>query len=88
MMKTNYGDTINNLLFNKQYVILYIRSKLYKTNILKGKSRMKKIRLDFKYCERGRFYRTLLVKENINLIDLGCAIVTAFNGAFVVMTAQ
>ncbi len=43
---------------------------------------MKKIRLDFKYCERGRFYRTLVVKEDINLVDLGCAIVTAFNGAF------
>lgn len=43
---------------------------------------MKKIRLDFKYCERGRFYRTLAVKEDINLVDLGCAILTAFNGAY------
>lgn len=44
--------------------------------------RYKKIRLDFKYCERGRFYRTLLVKEDLNLVNLGCAIVVAFNGAF------
>lgn len=43
---------------------------------------MKKIRLDFKYCAKGRFYRTLLVKEDINLVDLGCAILTAFNAAF------
>ena len=44
--------------------------------------RYKKIRLDFKYCERGRFFRTILVEENINLVKLGCAIVAAFNGTF------
>ena len=44
--------------------------------------RYKKIRLDFKYCERGRFFRTILVEENINLVNLGCAIVAAFNGTF------
>ena len=42
----------------------------------------KKIRLDFKYCERGRFFRTILVAEDINLVNLGCAIVAAFNGEF------
>ena len=42
----------------------------------------KKIRLNFKKCQDNRFYRTLLVKEDLNLFNLGCAIVTAFGGSF------
>lgn len=42
----------------------------------------KKIRLNFKRCQDNRFYRTLLVKEDLNLFNLGCAIVTAFGGSF------
>ena len=42
----------------------------------------KKIRLNFKKCQGNRFYRTLLVKEDLNLFNLGCAIVTAFGGSF------
>ena len=42
----------------------------------------KQIKITFDYSKPNRFYRTLLVKENINLVDLGCAIVTAFNGTF------
>ena len=42
----------------------------------------KKLHLDFKYVGPNRFYRDLLVSENINLVDLGCAIVSAFGGAF------
>ena len=42
----------------------------------------KKIKLSFKYCEKNRFYRTFLVDENLNLKDFGCALITAFNGAF------
>ncbi|MGM9970523.1 MAG: hypothetical protein ACI35S_09040 [Anaeroplasma sp.] len=42
----------------------------------------KKVKLSFKYCSPKRFYRTLLVKEDTNLVDLGCAIVTAFKGTF------
>lgn len=42
----------------------------------------KQIKITFDYAKPNRFYRTLLVKENINLVDLGCAIVSAFNGTF------
>lgn len=42
----------------------------------------KKIKIEFKKCEKNRFYRTLLVKEDLNLFNLGCAIVTAFGGSF------
>ena len=42
----------------------------------------KQIKLTFKYSNPKRFYRTLLTKQNVNLIDLGCAIVTAFGGEF------
>ena len=42
----------------------------------------KEVRLDFEYCEKGRFYRTLLVLPGTNLVDLGCAIITAFGGMF------
>ncbi len=42
----------------------------------------KQIKLTFKYSKPKRFYRTLLAKQNVNLINLGCAIVTAFGGEF------
>lgn len=42
----------------------------------------KKVKLVFKYCQAKRFFRTFLVDENINLVDLGCAFVTALNGAY------
>ena len=42
----------------------------------------KKVRIDFKYCEKGRFFRTFLIKEDLNLVDLGCAFVTALEGVF------
>ena len=42
----------------------------------------KQVKLSFTNCELNRFYRTLLVKEDINLVDLGCAILTAFKGAY------
>ena len=42
----------------------------------------KKIRLEFKDCEKNRFYRTFLVKEDLNLFNFACAIVTAFRGSF------
>lgn len=42
----------------------------------------KKVKLVFKHCEPNRFFRTFLVDENINLVDLGCAFVTALNGAY------
>ena len=40
----------------------------------------KKIRLDYKFAEKGRFYRVVLVKEDMNLIELGCALVGAVGG--------
>ena len=30
-----------------------------------------KIRADFKYAAKGRFYRTFLVREDVNLGELG-----------------
>lgn len=39
-----------------------------------------KIRADFKYAEKGRFYRTFLVKEDMPLGELGEFIVTIFGG--------
>lgn len=42
----------------------------------------KQIKLTFDYSDPKRFYRTLLAKEDVNLVDLGCAIVTAFGGEF------
>ena len=39
-----------------------------------------KIRADFKYAEKGRFYRTILVKENIPLGELGELLVDIFGG--------
>ena len=43
----------------------------------------RKIRFDFKYCksdESDRFFRTLLVKKDLNLLNFGIAIVQAFKG--------
>jgi hypothetical protein len=40
----------------------------------------KKIRLDYTNCEKGRFYRILLVNENLPLSHFGCAVVAAFKG--------
>lgn len=39
-----------------------------------------KIRADFKYAAKGRFYRTFLVREDINLGELGELIVDIFGG--------
>ncbi|MCR5694730.1 MAG: plasmid pRiA4b ORF-3 family protein [Clostridia bacterium] len=39
-----------------------------------------KIRADFKYAEKGRFYRVFLVKENANLREMGEFIVEIFGG--------
>ena len=39
-----------------------------------------KIRADFKYAEKGRFYRVFLVKEDMPLGELGEFIVTIFGG--------
>lgn len=39
-----------------------------------------KIRLDFKYAEKGRFYRTLLVRKNLDLDELGHIFVEALGG--------
>ena len=39
-----------------------------------------KVRFDFEYCEKGRFFRTLLVKKDLNLLTFGIAIVEAFRG--------
>ena len=39
-----------------------------------------KIRADFKYASKGRFYRTFLVKEDVNLGELGEFIVDIFGG--------
>lgn len=41
----------------------------------------KKVRLDFKYAEKGRFYRILLVPAKTKLNDLGCIFVEALHGA-------
>ncbi len=40
----------------------------------------KKVRLDFKYTNKGRFYRLLLVPSHTKLNDLGCIFVEAFHG--------
>ena len=40
-----------------------------------------KIRADFKYAEKGRFYRIFLVKEKADLSELGEFIVEIFGGA-------
>ena len=40
----------------------------------------KKVRLDFKYAEKGRFYRILLVPAKTKLNDLGCIFVEALHG--------
>lgn len=39
-----------------------------------------KIRANFKYAAKGRFYRTFLVREDINLGELGELIVDIFGG--------
>ena len=39
-----------------------------------------KIRADFKYAEKGRFYRTFLVRDDIGLGELGELIVDIFGG--------
>lgn len=39
-----------------------------------------KIRADFKYTTKGRFYRTFLVREDIGLGELGELIVAIFGG--------
>lgn len=39
-----------------------------------------KIRVDFKYAEKGRFYRTFLVKDDVDLGTLGELIVDIFGG--------
>ena len=41
----------------------------------------KKVRLDFKYAKKGRFYRVLLVPAHTKLNDLGCIFVEALKGA-------
>ena len=39
-----------------------------------------KLRLDFKYAEKGRFYRVFLVPKGIGLFELGCHLVNALKG--------
>ena len=39
-----------------------------------------KIRADFKYATKGRFFRTFLVREDIGLGELGELIVDIFGG--------
>ncbi|MBR1846507.1 MAG: hypothetical protein IJ787_02180 [Bacilli bacterium] len=39
-----------------------------------------KLRLDFKYAEKGRFYRVFLVPKGIGLYELGCHLVNALKG--------
>ena len=39
-----------------------------------------KIRFDFEDCEKGRFFRTLLVKKDLNLLNFAIAIVESFKG--------
>lgn len=41
----------------------------------------KKIKMEYQYG-KNRFYRTLLVREDINLIELGCAMCTAVRAEF------
>ncbi len=41
-----------------------------------------KLRLDFKYAPRGRFYRVLLIKGNPDLFKLGIAFLTILGAAF------
>lgn len=41
-----------------------------------------KIRMDFKYAEKGRFYRVLLIKGNPDLLSLGVALGDAVGVAF------
>lgn len=41
-----------------------------------------KIRMDFKYAEKGRFYRVLLIKGNPDLLKLGVALGDAVSVAF------
>ncbi len=40
-----------------------------------------KIRADFKYAEKGRLYRVFLVPKGIGLFEMGCHIVSVFQGA-------
>lgn len=40
-----------------------------------------KIRADFKFAEKGRLYRIFLVPKGIGLYEMGCHIVSIFNGA-------
>lgn len=40
-----------------------------------------KIRADFKFANRGRFYRTFLVREDFNLDELGEFMVVIFGGS-------
>lgn len=39
-----------------------------------------KLRLDFKYAEKGRFYRVVLVRRGLSLRTLGCYLVEALGG--------
>ena len=39
-----------------------------------------KIRLDFKYAEKGRFYRSVLVRSDLDLKSIGTAFVYALGG--------
>lgn len=41
----------------------------------------KKIRMDFRDCKE-RFYRVLLVREDVNLVELGCIMCTAVKAQF------
>ena len=41
-----------------------------------------KIRVDFKYGPKGRFYRVILVKEDINLFNLGVGLGLALGAEF------
>ena len=41
-----------------------------------------KIRLDSTLCSIGRFYRTLLVKKDLNLFSFGIAIAQSFKAVF------
>ena len=42
----------------------------------------KKLRITFDYPDKDRFYRVLLVKPNISLVDLGCVILTSLRSDF------
>lgn len=41
-----------------------------------------KIRIDFKYGPKERFYRVILVKEDINLFNLGVGLGLALGAEF------